>query len=46
MGLEFLIISDIFESVSKPLEKRSMDDLLKLALVVLIRTVIDFSLRE
>ena len=46
MGLEFLIISDIFESVSKPLEERTLNDLTKLGLVVVIRTIIDLSLRE
>ena len=46
MGLEFLIISDIFESVSKPLEERTLNDLLKLGLVVVIRTIIDLSLRS
>mmetsp|Transcript_36365 Transcript_36365/g.91833 ORF Transcript_36365/g.91833 Transcript_36365/m.91833 type:complete len:234 (-) Transcript_36365:2492-3193(-) len=44
IGLEFLIISDILESVGKPLEERTLQDLLKLGLVVIIRTVIDLSL--
>jgi len=46
IGLEFLIVSDVFETVGKPVEERSIEDLIKLGSVVLIRTVIEYSLRE
>ena len=44
MGLEFLIISDVIETISKPITKQRLGDLIKVAFIVVIRTVIDQSI--